>query len=88
VKQLLLSFGISVLTMAFCYGAGMFAVKHQESVFGVIGYVMAVFIDFPFIYIYGADPKRPPSLFISIVVYLSEAIILGLIIYYIFFARK
>lgn len=87
---LLLSFGIGVLTIAFFYGVGMFAVKHQEqeNVFVVIGYVMAVIIDLPFIYTYGPDPKRPPSLFVSIVVYLVEAIIVGLLVYLIFFARK
>ncbi len=85
---LLLSLGIGVLTIAFFYGGGMLAVKHQESAFAVVGYVMAVIIDLPFIYTYGPDPKRPPSLFVSIVVYLAEAIIVGLLVYLIFFARK
>ena len=87
--MLLLSLGIGVLTVAFFYGVGMFAARHQESesVFVVIGYVMAVIIDLPFIYTYGPDPKRLPSLFVSIVVYLTEAIVLGLVLYFLFFSR-
>ncbi|HWT01731.1 MAG TPA: hypothetical protein VN256_15905 [Pyrinomonadaceae bacterium] len=84
MKYLLLSFGIGVFTIALFYCVAMFAVRHQESVFAVVGYVMGAIIDLPFIYTYGADPKRPPSMFVSIVVYLSEAIIVGLLVYFIF----
>ena len=86
--RLLLSLGIGVLTVAFLYGVGTLAARHQESALAVVGYVMAVIIDLPFIYTYGPDPKRPPSVFVSVVVYLTEAIILGLVLYLIFFARK
>ena len=89
MKQLLQSFAIGVLTIASLWGIAMFGAEHQDKAFlGTVGYVIAGIIDLPVIYLYGADPRVPPSLLVSIAIYLAEAIIVGLFVYLIFFARK
>ena len=84
----LLSLAIGILVIVLLWCIAMFGAMHQEGVFGTIGYVIAGIIDLPVIYLYGADPRTPPSPLVSIAIYLSEALIVGLFVYLIFFARK
>ena len=63
----------------------MFGAAYQESVFGTIGFVVAGLIGYPFILLYGADPRRPPGILVSISIYLIEVGVLALPIYFLFF---
>lgn len=88
MKQLLQSFGIGVLTILSLWLIAMFGATHQEGIFGTIGYVIAGIIDFPVILLYAAGGSNLPPLLVSIAIYLLEAIVVGLLVYLIFFARK
>jgi hypothetical protein len=84
MKQLLQSFGIGFLIIVVLWGIGILGAMRQEGIFGTIGFVIAGIIGYPFIQLYGADPRRPPSLLVTIAIYLSEALIIGLFVYFIF----
>jgi hypothetical protein len=87
MKQLLQSFGIGFLIILALWGIGMLS-SMSRGFFESIGFVIAAIIGYPFIKLYGADPKTPPPLFVSIAIYLSEATIVGLFVYLIFFRNK
>jgi hypothetical protein len=88
MKRFLLSYSIGFLIIASLWGFAMYGATHQDhEVLSVIAYVIAGIIDLPVIALYGADGGGAPVL-VSIAVYLSEAGILALLIYLIFFANK
>ena len=83
MKQLLQSFGIGALAIVFLWSIAMLG-SMSRGVFETIGFVIAGILGYPFIKLYGADPRTPPSLLASIAIYLAEAIIIGLLVYLIF----
>ena len=83
MRQLLQSFGIGVLVIVLLWGIAMLG-SMSRGVFETIGFVLAGIIGYPFIMLYGADPRKPPGIIVSLAIYLTEALIIGLFVYLIF----
>jgi hypothetical protein len=89
MKRLLQSFGIGIFTIVSLYLIGMFGAAHQDiTLIGGIGYIAFAIIDSPLMMLYGADPRQPPPLLVSIAFYLAEAAFIALFAYLALSARK
>lgn len=82
MKRLLQSFAIGVLTIVLLFLIGMLGAAHQGTpVIGSLGYIAFGIIDSPLEMLYGADPKQPPPLLVSLAFYLAEASFIALFAY-------
>ena len=87
-KGILKSYLIGFLIIASLWSFAMYGATHQDNeTLAVIAYVVAGIIDLPVMLFYGIDGRGAPLL-ISIAIYLTEAGIIALFVYLIFYARK
>jgi hypothetical protein len=65
IKYFLLSLIIGLLTLAvllsFCY----YTAKHQDSIFAIVGYVMAFLLSIPILFYCGADCNPPAAILVA-----------------------
>ena len=88
MKRILTSYFIGFLIIASLWLFAMYGATHQDNeVLSDIAYVIAGIIDLPVMAFYGTDGGGAPAL-VSIAIYLTEAGILGLFVYLIFFSYK
>ena len=89
MKRFLISYFIGFLIIASLWGFAMYGATHQDNeTLAVIAYVIAGIIDIPVMIFYGADGSHQPPALVSIAIYLTEAGVLALLVYLIFFANK
>ena len=65
IRYFLLSLIIGLLTLAvllsFCY----YTAKHQDSIFAIVGYVMAFLLSIPILFYCGADCNPPVAILVT-----------------------